>query len=132
MTNFRICGLLRDLLFLIKLECLAFLKSSANLNPNAQVVSPVGGEIVAEPAASRYRAFLSYTHHDTAWAKWLLKALESYRVDKDLVGRDTLVGPVPRTLRPIFRDREDFPAGHTLTAATVAAVCAENFVRLIW
>jgi hypothetical protein len=54
MTNFRICGLLRDLLFLIKLECLAFLKSSANLNPNAQVVSPVGGEIVAEPAASRH------------------------------------------------------------------------------
>jgi TIR domain len=79
---------------------------------------------VAEPAAIRYRAFLSYSHHDTAWAKWLHKALESYRVDKDLIGRETPVGPVPRTLRPIFRDREDFSGGHTLTDATVAALDA--------
>jgi hypothetical protein len=79
---------------------------------------------VAEPAAIRYRAFMSYSHRDTAWAKWLHKALESYRIDKDLVGRETAVGPVPRTLRPIFRDREDFSGGHTLTAATVAALDA--------
>ena len=65
---------------------------------------------MAEPAAIRYRAFLSYSHRDAAWAKWLHKALESYRIDKDLVGRETLVGPVPKTLRPIFRDREDFSA----------------------
>lgn len=31
---------------------------------------------------------------------------------------------MPRTLRPIFRDREDFSGGHTLTAATVAALDA--------
>ncbi len=79
---------------------------------------------MAEPAAIRYRAFLSYSHRDAAWAKWLHKALESYRIDKDLVGRETLVGPVPKTLRPIFRDREDFSGGHTLTAATVAALDA--------
>ena len=28
-----------------------------------------------------------------------------------LSGRDTALGPVPKSLRPIFRDREDFSAG---------------------
>jgi hypothetical protein len=69
-----------------------------------------------------YRAFLSYSHRDTAWAKWLHKALESYRIAKDLVGRQTSAGPVPKTLRPIFRDREDFSAGHSLTEQTLAAL----------
>ena len=64
-----------------------------------------------EIAAFKYRAFLSYSHRDAAWAKWLHRALEGYRIDKDLVGRTTAQGPVPRTLHPIFRDREDFAAG---------------------
>ena len=63
--------------------------------------------------------WMSYSHRDTVWAKWLHKALEDYRIDKDLVGRETIAGPVPKTLRPIFRDREDFSGGSTLTAATV-------------
>ena len=77
---------------------------------------------MAEPAAIRYRAFMSYSHRDAAWAKWLHKALEDYRIDKDLVGLETPRGAVPKTLRPIFRDREDFSGGSTLTAATVAAL----------
>jgi len=28
----------------------------------------------------RFRAFLSYSHADAAWASWLLKRLETYRV----------------------------------------------------
>jgi hypothetical protein len=83
-----------------------------------------GEEFVAEPAAIRYRAFLSYSHRDIAWGRWLHRSLESYRIDKDSVGRETPAGPVPRTLRPIFRDREDFSGGHTLTDATVAALDA--------
>src|SRR5215467_649728 len=59
-------------------------------------------------------AFLSYAHADTAWAKWLHAALEGFRIDKDLVGGDTPLGPAPKTLRPIFRDREDFSGGHAL------------------
>lgn len=38
------------------------------------------------------------------------------------MGRETALGPVPKTLRPIFRDREDFSGGHRLTDATVAAL----------
>ena len=55
---------------------------------------------MADPAPFKYRAFLSYSHRDKAWGEWLHRALESYRIEKDLVGRATSVGPVPGTLRP--------------------------------
>jgi hypothetical protein len=83
-----------------------------------------GRDVVAEITALKYRAFLSYSHHDTRWAKWLHATLESFRIDKDWVGRETVVGSVPKTLRPIFRDREDFSGGQTLTEATIAALDA--------
>lgn len=82
-------------------------------------------------ARFKYRAFLSYSHRDTVWAKWLHRALEAYRIDKDLIGRETPNGPVPKTLRPIFRDREDFSAGHSLTEQTLAALDASQFLIVI-
>jgi eukaryotic-like serine/threonine-protein kinase len=78
-----------------------------------------------------YRAFLSYSHRDSAWAKWLHRGLEGYHIDKDLVGRATVYGPVPKTLRPIFRDRENFIAGHSLTEQTLAALQASQFLIVI-
>ena len=81
---------------------------------------------MAEVSPFRYRAFLSYSHRDTAWGKWLHGALEGYRVDKDLIGRETAAGPVPKALRPIFRDREDFSAGHSLTDQTRPRLKARN------
>jgi eukaryotic-like serine/threonine-protein kinase len=86
---------------------------------------------VADITQFKYRAFLSYSHADKAWGKWLHAALEGYRIDKDLVGRETPVGPVPKMLRPIFRDREDFSAGHSLTAQTLAALEASQFLIVI-
>ncbi len=79
---------------------------------------------MSEAAPLEYRAFLSYSHKDAAWAKWLHARLEGFRIDRDLVGRETLLGPVQKSLRPIFRDREDFSGGHTLTDATIAALDA--------
>jgi tetratricopeptide (TPR) repeat protein len=73
---------------------------------------------VAERSAFMYRVFLSCSHRDKAWGKWLQGALEGYRVDKELVGRPTPVGPVPTTLRPIFRSREDVAVGHSLAVQT--------------
>ena len=78
-----------------------------------------------------YRAFLSYSHRDKAWAEWLHGALESYRIDDHLVGRETPAGPVPKTLAPIFRDRDDFAAGHSLTEQTLAALSASRFLVVI-
>lgn len=66
-----------------------------------------------------------------AWARWLHRALEPYRIDKDLVGRDTPQGPMPKTLRPIFRDREDFSAGHSLNEQTLGALEASQFLIAI-
>jgi hypothetical protein len=51
----------------------------------------------------KYRAFLSYSHRDGAAAKRLHNRLEAYRIDRDLVGRTTAMGPIPKRLRPIFR-----------------------------
>jgi tetratricopeptide (TPR) repeat protein len=79
---------------------------------------------VPESVPFKYRAFLSYSHKDTGWAKWLHTRLENFPIDKDLIGRVTPLGPVPETLRPIFRDRDDFSGGHTLTDATVTALDA--------
>jgi tetratricopeptide (TPR) repeat protein len=79
---------------------------------------------VAAPATIRYRAFLSYSPRDIAWSKWLHRELGRFRIDKELIGRATSAGSVPRTLRPIFRDREDFSGGPKLPTATVAALHA--------
>ena len=86
---------------------------------------------MAEPIALKYRAFISYSHADTSWAKWLHRGLESFRIDKDLVGRETATGAIPKTLRPIFRDRDAFTAGHTLGEQTLAALDASAAMIVI-
>jgi tetratricopeptide (TPR) repeat protein len=86
---------------------------------------------VAETVGIKYRAFLSYSHADTGWASWLHARLEGFRIDKDLVGRETSGEPVPATLRPIFRDRADFSGGHSLTDATLAALDASAAVVVV-
>jgi len=70
----------------------------------------------------KYRAFLSYAHADLRWGRWLHTRLEGFTIDKDLVERVTALGPVPKSLRPIFRDLEDFSGGHSLNEATIAAL----------
>ena len=78
------------------------------------------------PVPLRYRAFLSYAHADTSWGRWLHRSLESFRIDADLVGKPTPRGTVLKSLRPIFRDREDFTGGHTLTDATLEALAQSD------
>jgi len=70
----------------------------------------------------KYRAFLSYSHADTAAAKRVHGRLEGFRIDNDLIGRNTPMGPIPATLRPIFRDRHEFDAGGSLAELTAAAL----------
>ena len=77
-----------------------------------------------------YRAFISYSHADSARCDWLHRALESYRVDRDLVGCSTPDGPVPRRLAPVFRDRTDFSTG-LLKEQTLAALGQSQFLIII-
>ena len=74
----------------------------------------------------KYWAFISYSHQDEAWAQWLHRALEAYRVPQRLVGRP--LGPsleretIPRRLFPIFRDRDELPSSHELGATLTQAL----------
>jgi tetratricopeptide (TPR) repeat protein len=63
---------------------------------------------------TRYSAFISYSHADHACARWLHRALETYRLPKVLVGSESPFGPVPRRLPPVFRDRDELPASGDL------------------
>jgi hypothetical protein len=66
----------------------------------------------------KYRAFLSYSHADTGTALRVHRRLEGFHIDKDLIDRVTLTGAIPKALRPIFRDRNDFDAGASLGTET--------------
>ena len=74
---------------------------------------------------------MSYSQRDKAWAKWLQGSLEDYRIDHDLVGRQTPAGSVPRTLRPIFRSRERIAADRSLSDRTLAALRASEYLVVL-
>jgi tetratricopeptide (TPR) repeat protein len=89
----------------------------------------------------RYRAFISYSHRDKAITQWLHHALETYRIPKALIGKETRVGPVPARLTPIFRDRDELPAsgdlGRELRAALensmfLVVICSPASAKSMW
>ena len=70
--------------------------------------------------AFRYSAFISYSHRDERWARWLQGALESYRVPSHLAHAQP--GVAARRLLPVFRDRTDLPSATDLGAHIRAAL----------
>ena len=62
----------------------------------------------------KYKAFISYSHKDDRWGRWLHRRLENYRLPRNIVGNVTKTGAIPRRLRPIFRDREELSAANDL------------------
>lgn len=90
-----------------------------------------GAPASALTSAHAYRAFISYSHRDKPFATRLHRALELHRIPKKLVGTPTSVGPVPRRLTPIFRDREELPASADLGAELSAAIRNSMFLIVI-
>ena len=89
----------------------------------------------------RYWAFISYSHADTAWAAWLHRALESYRIPAPLVGMPVAAGVVPARLSPVFRDRDELSTasdlGYTIEEALrqswcLVVVCSPAAARSRW
>lgn len=76
--------------------------------------------------AFRYWAFLSYSHLDRRAAERLHRALEGYRLPLRLVGRQGPLGPVPRQLHPIFRDRDELTASGQIGAVVESALAGSR------
>jgi tetratricopeptide (TPR) repeat protein len=78
----------------------------------------------------RYTAFLSYSHKDAAAAGRLHRRLETYKLPKRLIGKETPRGPVPERLWPIFRDRDELPAATDLSE-TVKEALAQSGALIV-
>jgi hypothetical protein len=89
----------------------------------------------------RYKAFISYSHQDEPWGRWLQRALEGYRVSRHLVGKDGEFGKIPARISPVFRDREDLSTSTDLThsisremsqSETLVVICSPAAARSRW
>jgi hypothetical protein len=64
--------------------------------------------MTADAPAPRYWAFISYSHADEKHARWLHRAMESFRGHRKLVGSAGRSGEaVPERIYPVFRDRDE-------------------------
>lgn len=97
--------------------------------------------MAAESEPAGYRAFISYSHKDVAWARWLHARLESYRLPRRLVGQPGAWGAAPARLTPIFRDRDELPAAGDLSeqvraalarSATLVVICSPHAAASPW
>lgn len=79
----------------------------------------------------RYKAFISYSHRDKAWASRIHARLELFRTPKKLVGAAGLHGDIPRKLTPVFRDREELPSGSALGPALQDALQRSEFLLVL-
>ncbi len=92
-------------------------------------------------ALKKYWAFLSYSHQDAKVCEWLHQSLESFRVPRRLIGRDSREGKIEARLFPVFRDRDELPGsselGKNLTEALaqsryLIAICSPAAARSRW
>lgn len=108
--------------------------------PSSPASAPVSG-IGATDRAKRYRVFLSYSHADTKWARWLMRRLEGWRVPQRLRGRVAPIGEVGARIAPVFRDRDELPTtsdlGESIRAAlresaTLVVICSPAAAKSRW
>ena len=77
----------------------------------------------------RYRAFLSYSHADVKWARWLHRKLEAYRPPGSVfVGAEK---DRPERLSPIFRDWDELPSTASLSVAVAQALRDSEWLIVI-
>jgi len=78
-----------------------------------------------------YWCFLSYSSRDAALSQRLHRALENYRIPRDLVGRPGRDGPVPQKLFPCFRDRDELPLSSNLGGTIHDALKASRYLIVV-
>src|SRR5436190_1569592 len=82
-------------------------------------------------AGSKYWAFLSYSHTDRQWGDWLHKALETYRIPRRLIGKQSRDGKIPARVFPVFRDREELPVSADLSSNIEEALRESRYLIVI-
>lgn len=89
----------------------------------------------------RYAAFISYSHRDEKLARWLHKAIETYKVPSTLVGKPGPHGIFPARIGPIFRDEDELPGAAELgpelesalaNSAALIVICSPAAARSVW
>jgi len=90
----------------------------------------------------KYWAFISYSHKDESWARWLHRAIETYGIPARLVCPPTPTGePAPRRFRPVFHDDAELPASPDLgkeiegalrVSRYLIVVCSPHAARSEW
>jgi hypothetical protein len=111
--------------------------------PLAALLADTGSQLgPGSPAAlSGYAAFISYSHRDSAIARWLHKAIENFRMPRELVGTTGEYGPVPARLRPVFRDEDELASAselgprleHALAASrALIVICSPAAAASVW
>ena len=92
-----------------------------------------------EEAASAYVAFISYSHRDRRWARWLHRALETYRPPRHKGSDGDTRNRAP--LAPIFLDREELSTSSGLATSVRGAlersrnlivICSPDAARSRW
>lgn len=79
----------------------------------------------------RYRAFISYSHADEVWGKWLHKALETWRMPPRLAAMHIGSRGIPRPLSPIFLDREELASATDLSRKVNEALAQSEALIVI-
>lgn len=83
-------------------------------------------------AARPFRAFVSYSHADSAFAAWLQRKLEGYRLPRRLAGQVApLPGQAQGRIGPVFRDRADLSAATDLSAAVREGIAASSALVVV-
>ncbi|MDR3234033.1 MAG: toll/interleukin-1 receptor domain-containing protein [Planctomycetaceae bacterium] len=83
--------------------------------------------------SNKYFAFISYSHKDIEWAKWLSGKLEKYTVPRNVLP-ETLKNELlvsKKRLFPVFRDQDELPTSADLSNAIVEALRTSNCLLVI-
>jgi eukaryotic-like serine/threonine-protein kinase len=79
----------------------------------------------------RYKAFVSYDDEDLAWGTWVQTELEAYAIPRELIGTQGSLGLIPRSLRPIFRDRSELPASSSYSESIQSFIDSSDHLIVI-
>ena len=72
--------------------------------------------------STHYHAFISYSHADERWARWLQSSLERYRLPKQFSPGKLKDAAGSNRLFPIFRDRDELASSADLSESIRSAL----------